>query len=72
MKNKFIAVLGLTNSYGIGIVKIDPNEEVVYVQDSGTEKEQKVCKCSLYTNSRGTYFVHYRHRYYLEEFICVS
>lgn len=63
---KPIAVLGITNNCGIGI--LDINEEQVVIR--GVSDDTHTLK--LYSTDKGIYFLYGGHRYYTNEFMRVG
>lgn len=75
IRHEFIAVKGITNCIGIGIVEIDPYGDYVKFQWSDGEKRSKLTKAPIYseynlhTGDEDFYFVSYRQKHYLKEFM---
>lgn len=72
-KHKYIAVYNDSAFTGIGIIDIGYNyilNNFVKCQSFTDEVAFPVCTCKVYQNAKGeNYFIHYRRRYYLKNFI---
>lgn len=67
MKNKYIGVVGITNTMGVGIVKFDEYEDCIHVELTGCgEPITEVCDL-LYDIEGNPYFEIYEMVIYLSE-----